>query len=407
MCGYGGGVVGVWRSWWDRALRLVLAVVSIQVLMVAQPAWACGCGAAVPANGRTLTVGQETSVARWDGRVEEIDMRLTVSGDAEQAAWIMPVPSRATVTLGNGAMFDELERVVAPVERVRHYFWPRSNDWPRSSGTNDHGAPRSGAPSGAGGVEVVGRERLGPFDVARLAVDDPQALESWLTRNGFHLPAALATALEPYVQQRWEYVAIRLAPETSAGVTGRPATLRGSLDPLHLSFASDRLVYPMRLSRLAKVPQHLRLYVVAAHRMQPSTDIGGTTPKVLHAGRPDAARWPVAAERLAPIDGEPSFLTAIDQHFPSPATIVGDHELRPAAHDTGYQRAIYDEKLLTVAGIPVWLLSVLGAPVVLLVGGLVWRRRRIVRRPPIAPEPTPGTPWGSAAPAAGSPPTST
>ncbi|MFI6582030.1 DUF2330 domain-containing protein [Embleya sp. NPDC050493] len=390
--------MGVRGAWWDRVLRLVLAVVSIQVLMVAQPAWACGCGAAVPAGGRTLTVGRETSVVRWDGRVEEIDMQLTVSGDAESAAWIMPVPSRASVTLGNSALFGELERVVAPVERVRHYFWPRAGDWPLSddSGGGDR-SPRAGAAPGAGGVEVVGRERLGPFDVARLASDDPQALGSWLTQNGFHLPPALATALEPYVRQHWEYVAIRLAPEAPAGGGVRPATLRGSLDPLHLSFASDRLVYPMRLSRLAKVPQHLRLYVVAAHRMQPRSDIGGATPNVLYAGKPDAARSagagqsPGIADRLAPIDGKPAFLTAFDQNFPIPADIVDDHELRPAARDNGYQRATYRDELLTVAGIPAWLLSVLGALVVLLAAGLLWRRR-ITRRPPTAPGPVPPRP---------------
>ncbi|MET7298702.1 DUF2330 domain-containing protein [Embleya sp. NPDC005575] len=392
--------MGVRGAWWDRVLRLLLAVVSIQVLMVAQPAWACGCGAAVPAGGRTLTVGQETSVVRWDGRVEEIDMQLTVSGDAEQAAWIMPVPSRASVTLGNSAMFDELEHVVAPVERVRHYFWPKSGDWPFSgdSGGGEKSA-RAGAPPGAGGVEVVGRERLGPFDVARLAADNPQVLGSWLTQNGFHLPAALTTALEPYVRQHWEYVAIRLAPEAPAGGGARPTTLRGSLDPLHLSFASERLVYPMRLSQLAKVPQHLRLYVVAAHRMQPRSDIGGAPPEVLYAGRPDTGRSAGPgqstgiADRLAPIDGKPAFLTAIDQNFPTPARIVDDHELHPTARDDGYQRADYRDELLTVAGIPVWLLSVLGALVVLLVAVLVWRRRRIARRrPPIAPGPIPPRP---------------
>ncbi|MFE2866055.1 DUF2330 domain-containing protein [Embleya sp. NPDC059259] len=385
-------MVGVRGAWWDRALRLLLAVVSIQVLMVAQPAWACGCGAAVPAGGRTLAVGQETSVVRWDGRTEEIDMRLTVSGDAEQAAWIMPVPTRASVTLGNGAQFGEFERVVAPVERVRHHFWPRSGEWPFDDDSKGDRSSRAAAPPGSGGVEVVGRERLGPFDVARLAADDPKALGSWLTQNGFQLPAALATALEPYVRQRWEYVAIRLAPEAPAGGTGRPATLRGALDPLHLSFASDRLVYPMRLSQLAKVPQHLRLYVVAAHRMEPRSDIGGRAPQVLYAGRPGSGGSTGIPVGLAPIDGKPAFLTALDQDFPTPATITDDHELLVAAHDKGYQRATYRDELLKVAGIPVWLLSVLGALVVLLVAGLAWRRRRGTRRPPIAPGPIPPRP---------------
>ncbi|MYW00104.1 DUF2330 domain-containing protein, partial [Streptomyces sp. SID3343] len=366
-----GGAATVARSggrWRGRALRLLLAVASIQLTMVAQPAWACGCGAAVPAAGRTLTVGQETSVVRWDGGVEEIDMRLTVSGDAEQAAWIMPVPSRATLTLGDDALFSTLETVVAPVDRVRRHFWPRDGDWPFSGGSSDGGSRNATAPAPGSGVAVVGRERLGPFDVARLAATDSKALGEWLTTNGFHLPDALATALDPYVRQNWEYVAIRLAPDES----GRP--LGGNLDPLHLSFASDRLVYPMRLSRLAKVPQHLRLYVVAAHRMQPRSNIGGAAPKVLYAGTP---REPASAvPQLQPIAGKPAFLTAIDQEFPTPSTIADDHELRPAGHDTTYQQARYHDELLKVGGIPAWLATVVGVVAVLVGAGLLVARRR-------------------------------
>jgi uncharacterized protein DUF2330 len=367
---------GVWRG---RALRLLLVLASIQLTMVAQPAWACGCGAAIPAAGQTLTVGQETSVVRWDGGVEEIDMRLTVSGDAKQAAWIMPVPSRATLTLGDTALFSTLEEVVAPVDRVRHYFWPRAGDWPFAGNSPDRASSKGSAPAPGAGVDVVGRERLGPFDVARLAATDSKALGEWLTANGFHLPDALATALEPYVRQNWEYVAIRLAPD----VAGKP--LSGTLDPLHLSFASDHLVYPMRLSRLAKVPQHLRLYVVAAHRMQPRSDIGGAAPRVLYAGVP---REPAsAAPQLRAIAGKPAFLTAIDQNFPTPATITDDHDLLPAAHDDTYQQVRYTDELQTIGGVPAWVVTVVGALIAVLVGvaAIVARRRRSARRGPSLP----------------------
>lgn len=34
---------------------------------------------------------------------------------------------------------------------------------------------------------VVGRQKLGPFDVARLTATDPDALGDWLSANGFSL----------------------------------------------------------------------------------------------------------------------------------------------------------------------------------------------------------------------------
>jgi hypothetical protein len=335
----------------------------------------------IPDSQRHVTVDREMSVVRWDGHQEQIVMSLTVAGDAHEAAWIMPVPHRATVKLGSSTLFDQLDKATAPEHRTRHHFWPDNGDWPFADDTESGDAaplPGAKAPS----VGVVGRERLGPFDVARLTATDSGALGDWLAANGFSLPSRLDTALRPYVDQGWEYVAIRLAPENADSPLG------GTLDPLHLTFASDELIYPMRLSRLAQTPQSLGLYVLAAHRMEPASAIGGDRPQITYAGRVATTTGP-----LAPLaDGGTDFLTAIDQEFPQPSQISGDHELRRTATDTTYRRVIYTDRLLTVGGVPVWLLTVGGvlalAAVALVMGARARRRRPILPPPPVhAPPP--------------------
>ncbi|UQW99740.1 DUF2330 domain-containing protein [Streptomyces sp. RerS4] len=360
-----------------RILALLFALLATQVGALVNPAYACGCGAMVPDASSRIGVDRETSVVRWDGRTEEIVMRFTVGGDALRAAWIMPVPGRASVELGDPALFSQLAELIRPERRVRTYFWPRNNDWPFSAaGVDGAGAmaPGAAAPS----VGVVGRERLGDFDVARLTATDPDALRTWLEDNGFRLPDRLAVELRPYVDSGWEYVAVRLAPREP----GRP--LRGELDPLRIRFDSDRLVYPMRLSRLARTPQSLGLFVLADHRMEPRSAIGGNRPEVTFAGSltTDGA--------LADLTGGPRrvFLTAIDQRFPDPARIDADHELRATAKDTPYRRVVYRNELLTVGGVPVWLPTVAA---LLLAGGVAalrLRRRRARIRliaPPAGP----------------------
>lgn len=359
------------RLAWRKRLRgritaVLLALLAIQLGSLVAPAYACGCGALLPGDQRQAVVGREVSVVRWDGAQEQIVMRLTVDGDAERAAWIMPVPHRATVELGAPELFDQLAAATAPVHRTRHHFWPQDGDWPLTTGGDAAGPP----PPGAGpGVGVIGRERLGPFDVARLTATDPGDLDEWLRANDFTLPGRLETALQPYVDRRWEYVAVRLTPESSG------TALRGELEPLHLTFAADTLVYPMRLSRLAATPQSLGLYVLAAHRMEPASPIGGERPRVTFAGQLDKATGPLAA--LA--KGTP-FLTAVAQEFPRPSEISGDHELRRAATDAAYRQVIYEDRLLALAGIPVWLLTVVGGLAVLntvaVVLGVRWGRAR-------------------------------
>ncbi|MER6123771.1 DUF2330 domain-containing protein [Streptomyces sp. NPDC001795] len=358
-----------------RVLAVVLTLLAVQLGSLVAPAYACGCGAMVPESQRHVTVNREVSAVRWDGRQEQIVMSLTVTGDAHKAAWIMPVPHRATVKLGDRALFDQLGTATAPEYRTRHYFWPRNGDWP-FTGEDSTGAPPA-AGAGAPPVGVVGRERLGPFDVARLTATDENALGSWLEDNGFHLPPRLNRALRPYVDQGWEYVAIRLAPQQ-----GGSATLGGALDPLHLTFASDRLVYPMRLSRLASTPQSLGLYVLAAHRMQPRSSIGGERPQVSYAGRVTSASGALATLTAGGTD----FLTAFDQEFPQPSRISGDHELERTAADTPYHRVIYTDTLLKVGGVPAWQLTVPGvlvaSAIVILVAVVRARRRRPVVPPP-------------------------
>ncbi|WP_245769286.1 DUF2330 domain-containing protein [Streptomyces indicus] len=356
---------------------VLLALLVLLLGSLIRPAYACGCGAMVPGEGSSISVDRELSAVRWDGRRQEIAMSLSVRGDAREAAWIMPVPSRADVRLGDRALFDELAELTAPIHKKRFYFWPREGDFPFSAEESDGGG--AGAPERTPPVGVTGRDRLGPFDVARLTAADPDALADWLRKEGFRLPDRLSRELRPYVDQGWQYVAVRLAPDGDGD-----ATLGGLLEPLRISFASDRLVYPMRLSRLAAQPQKLDLYVLAAHRMEPRSAIGGYLPDVTYANRLKGTAAPAVRSFAG---AEATYLTAIEQQFPHPAEISGDHELRRAASDAPYQHVVYHDELLLWAGVPAWMVTVGGAVLLPLLALFVWRRVVRARRPVTPPPP--------------------
>ncbi|MEV0841183.1 DUF2330 domain-containing protein [Actinocatenispora sera] len=300
-----------------RAAAALAAVVLGPLALIATPAWACACGA-VLTHGPAATVADETSLVSYDGHTETITMSLTLTGEPTAAAWFLPVPAKPRFALADVELFNQLANLTAPqAKRV-------------GSDGCDHGAcavPGRPAPQ----VSVLQRVPVGPYDVATLRASDGSALHDWLAKHGFTLPDSLATGVAPYAKQGWDYVAVRLRPAEGTTSLGR------NLPPLSVSFASDELVYPMRLSALASHPQTVRLYVLAGHRMR-ATGALPTPSDVRYAGwvTPSSVDDPLAS--MLP---RRMFLTRFDLVNLSPARITDDFHFDRAPADTTYRDTTY------------------------------------------------------------------
>lgn len=227
---------------------IVLASSAICILIVlGAPAYACGCGAYIPTGG-DAGVFQERVLIRFDGETGEISMGFSVEGRSKEAAWILPVPNEASLSVGDHRLFTELDDLTQPRQETRHTF---SED-----------DMMAGVPPESPSVAVLERQTLGPFDVSTLEASNPRALADWLDRNGYELPTGMSESLESYVEDGWQYVAVRLRPGSGEG-------LEGDLDPLSIKFRSDRVVYPMRASSTAEGPLGVLIYVLAPHRVEP------------------------------------------------------------------------------------------------------------------------------------------
>ena len=341
---------------WARRVGLAWAgAVALTLGGLVAPSTACGCGAYVPSDG-DAAVGGETSLVRFDGSTEQIVMKLQVEGTSSEAAWVLPVPTTAEVSLGDAEVFDTLERLTAP--RVEH-----RTDWtPDLSFFTDLLGVDRGDTAGApqGGVDVRESARIGPFEVARLAGTDSGAVADWLESNGFALADATAAGLDAYTTDGWEVVAARLAPD------GDAALGNGALTPLQVTFETDELLYPMRLSRGADTPQTVRLYLLADHKVEPSTHPTGGESTIAFAGRVTAQQ---AGDSLSPslADGT-DYLTRWDDTFFTPAEISDDYRFAQAVDDDPYQRVdmVVDDRgwatglALTVAALLLIVVAVVG-----------------------------------------------
>lgn len=331
---------------------------------LAGPAAACACGAYVTNDDTSVTA--ELAAIKWDGTTEELVVSMQVSGSSADAAWIMPVPAQAELSLSDIALFEELDDRTSPREEKVTSWWPNLGFLEKL------GLREAGTDSAAGGdIEVLEQRELGEFTVAQLATNDPAALANWLTENGYQPNESIATAATPYAQANWIFVAVKLtAPDAAVPLTG-------TLQPLKLRFASTEPVYPMRLSQTAQGAQDIRLYVIAPHRMDSAfSAVPGVAPDLRYAGWLDPGQiGPVSSVGQWLTDR--AFLVRYDQTIPDPAQITGDYTFAEAPADDEFQAVLFVDRDLG------WLTGGLIAVLALILLAVVPTRiayRRRVRR---------------------------
>lgn len=354
-----------------RVCRLVFVVgllvsVILATTVLAWPSNACACGAAIAPGGAHATMNHEVALAHWDGTTETIVMQLAMDTTTDNVALVVPTPTPATVTATDNvanATFVELDVLTAPqIQRQRR--------WVLGIGFPGAAAPHEGA-AAAHAPDVVNQVHLGPLEATTLAGGDLTGLRNWLSDNGYAIRPAVAAALDPYVRDGWAFVAMRL---TST------APIAGGLDPVRLTFASSRLVYPMRLSVAAQDPQHVIVYTMSDHRQQRTdADKSRQLTQVQFAGAiGDRVRDPVLRE-LATNHG--SYLTKTQVDVYQPSEISSDFTFGNAPNDDTYRQlvVVYDNVAIPIvvilfAGL---LMAGIVAAVVLFV---VFRRRGLGQR---------------------------
>ncbi|MCL4304194.1 MAG: DUF2330 domain-containing protein [Anaerolineae bacterium] len=351
-----------------RRCFILISSLLLLVLLAAAPAEACGCGVYIPREGEGSVV-QERALVRWDGQTEDIVMALGVQGHSSEAAWIMPVPARATVKLGEVSLFDTLQELTQPRVEYRYGLMP-----PLMLGA---GAAPDGVIGGAPPVLLLNQQTLGPFEISTLAATDASALSDWLADNGYNFPEGLAEVLQAYVEQNWFYIAARL----TSGVEGEELT--GDLDPLWITFPSDEIVYPMRATALASGVMPVFVYVLADHRVEKAQTFGDA--HVSFADWIDPATLP-AGSPLAPFLERKLFLTKFEERIWNPQLVTGDYIFTFTDQDEIYHD-VEVEYVYDIGGVPIILLVMGGVCLVGLglVAGLILlllsRRRRRGEKP--------------------------
>jgi hypothetical protein len=108
------------------------------------------------------------------------------------------------------------------------------------------------------GVTVEARYTVGEYDILILSAKESGGLATWLTRNGYKIPAGAKELLQPYIRQNMKFFVakVNLKEFDKAGFQ--------SLRPLQIRYDSPKFMLPIRLGMVnAKSEQDLLVYILS------------------------------------------------------------------------------------------------------------------------------------------------
>ena len=236
--------------------RLLPILAGSASLLLAGPEAARACGGFFCTTAPMDQAGELILFAARDG-VVTTHVQIQYSGEAADFAWVLPVPSPPEVGVSRDELFSELEFATRPVFSLE-VDWsfdtcgPQVEDFLGGCSTC---AQTDGYP-----VEVVARDRVGPYESVVITAEDAGAVVDWLTDNGYQLGDTGPELLAPYTEEGYYFLALRLAPDRGVG----------DLVPVALTYKAERPGIPIRLTAVAVQPDMpVFVWILGDHRAVP------------------------------------------------------------------------------------------------------------------------------------------
>ncbi|MEO0469836.1 MAG: DUF2330 domain-containing protein, partial [Bacteroidota bacterium] len=201
-----------------------------------------------------------------DGTQTVITMSSDFQGDVKDFAMVVPVPdvlSREQIRIADQSIFDKLDQYSGP--RLVEYHDQNPCYRRRYEREVLMSAPMESTDmlfdveaeedDSDFGVSIVESYTVGEYDILILSATESDGLESWLTREGYKIPANAAEVLEPYIKSDMKFFVVKVNMDQFKSSAFQ--TLR----PIQMSFRSDRFGLPIRLGMAnAEADQDLIVY---------------------------------------------------------------------------------------------------------------------------------------------------
>lgn len=224
--------------------------------------------------------------------------QIRYTGNPTSFAWVLPIKGTVDVGLSADILFDSIDALTAtqitgptpaacpPPPYCGGNYYGDVDDGNGGGGGGclgggddstaagfDNGASveeSDSATSGTGSgfetdddasvVTITKEDQVGPYETVQLHSTDPTALNTWLTKNGFVIPAEVTPIIDAYVSEGFDFLAMRLLP--NEGVQ--------AMRPVRVTSQGASLSLPLRMAAIGTgATVGITIWVLAQGRYEP------------------------------------------------------------------------------------------------------------------------------------------
>jgi hypothetical protein len=183
---------------------------------------------------------------------EDLILKLSVKGQTDHFAWVVPFPNEPEIRKEEAALFKEL------FDYVERRSWESGQGHHLDKGKDKDKGARDTKDGGPRPVEVLSRKVVGSYDVAVVRENTKGALNEWLKNEGFEELGDAADTVNFYRDKGYVFACIKVKDATSSGERST------DLHPLRFTFKTggrDGIYFPMKLTGTQKESFRVNLYV--------------------------------------------------------------------------------------------------------------------------------------------------
>jgi hypothetical protein len=259
-----------------RAITLLGAMATATLLVPATAPDARACGGCfhepTPPNETGTVVTDHQMIFVTSPMQTTLYDMIKYSGAPSSFAWVLPIHGTVTVGLSSDSVFASLNQLTQPQFIPPPYpVCPVPANCPACGGgfAENAGTGSSGGSSSGSGptVNVLTQAVVGPYDTVQLQSTDPMALNTWLTANGYVIPMDVMPIIAAYVQEGFNFLALRLAP--GQGVQ--------AMRPVSVTSTGAGVALPLRMVAVGTgATVGITLWVLSGGRYEPQNFVGFT-----------------------------------------------------------------------------------------------------------------------------------